>query len=481
MSECDADAPSDALDALADGEYAELRPAHRLALLVALSDAWLCCWTTSQLLRDRAAKQQELQGLFTRRTAERAASLRGAEAQARAAHQPSTMSTAISNSHHSKPLIELSAPASPAGAIPDAAATCAAAAATGVGAAGSAVATTGAAAAPAAAPAAALDAARAAAPGTTTVQHGACLVSSGPCEHAALALVRAIESDEESNLRDAIERATPTHSGIEGIGHRHWVTSELHTASAALAALRSRVAVGALRETSAKEQAGALGAYLHEVSSCAVRELPLGSDHHGRCYWHFAEADDARLWVVQTQFADSEVHAAEVGAAKVGAARRRAERASGPGGPARTWRFYHTTAQVEALLAHLDATNADLALRAALRERLPLWSERWPSGMNDPTERWVEEGHAVIGRRVLRSFPGMGTVLGRVCSRLPLGTSDNDEELFKVCYCACRSHAHTHARARTHAHTYTCIQGGPCGWRLRGAQRKRGGRSHQCI
>ena len=46
MPDRDVDAPTAALEALAEGEYAELSPNHKLSLLSALCDTWLSCWTT---------------------------------------------------------------------------------------------------------------------------------------------------------------------------------------------------------------------------------------------------------------------------------------------------------------------------------------------------------------------------------------------------------------------------------------------------
>ena len=47
-------------------------------------------------------------------------------------------------------------------------------------------------------------------------------------------------------------------------------------------------------------------------------------------------------------------------------------------------------------------------------------------------EVWVEEGHELIGRCVVRSFAAAGAVVGRLCARLPVGSAENEEELFKV-------------------------------------------------
>ena len=56
---------------------------------------------------------------------------------------------------------------------------------------------------------------------------------------AATALVKAIESHDETELLSAIEDATSSHSGTDAAG-RKWWTSELHAANQALGLVRRR-------------------------------------------------------------------------------------------------------------------------------------------------------------------------------------------------------------------------------------------------
>ena len=45
---------------------------------------------------------------------------------------------------------------------------------------------------------------------------------------------------------------------------------------------------------------------------------------------------------------------------------------------------------------------------------------------------WLEDGHELLGRRVLRSFDGAPSVLGIIASWLPAGSADNEDALFKA-------------------------------------------------
>ena len=98
-----------------------------------------------------------------------------------------------------------------------------------------------------------------------------------------------------------------------------------------------------------KERSAALAAHLVQSTGCLPRAMPLGTDRLGRRYWHFANMDDGRVWVEQRPRGHPLLVSAGAGAQD-----------------AWTWGFYHEVSQVQALLAHLDASGADAKLREAL-------------------------------------------------------------------------------------------------------------------
>ena len=411
--ERDLDVPREALQQLGSGEYTQLRPSARLALLHGLIDVWLSCWTSQQLLRARQATGQERAAEHTRRCAERDAARRAAELKEAMEQRAAEPARRVSNPHHSSPLPPLLPPVDPTRPSEASAAPAGGAREPSSG-------------GPAGgAPGGAPGGADGGAP-------------SLPCERETRALLAAISSGEERLLAEAVEGAR-THRGVDGFGH--WWTSELKEASAALSDVRRRATAKQREAAAAEERAAALEEHLPTLAECACREAPLGSDRCGRRYWHFAGADDLRLWV------ESCPHPAPASSA--------AGLAAGPtAGPSASWGFYHTAAQVERLLRYLDATGAEAGLRSALRARLAIWQRRWESAAGDDgSEGWVDEfavaaasagappggvgalsggNHGLLGQRVLRSFPGAGLVVGRVYAMLPKGAADNDEELYKV-------------------------------------------------
>ena len=95
--ECDL--PTAALAALSEmGEYTALCGKHRLALLRALCDAFLGCWSTQQLLKEDAKRHEETGLAWERRTAERAAHWRAEDV--RASMDARTEARLLFDPHH---------------------------------------------------------------------------------------------------------------------------------------------------------------------------------------------------------------------------------------------------------------------------------------------------------------------------------------------------------------------------------------------
>ena len=220
---CDVDPPTEALDALHEAEYATLRPRHKLALLRALSDAWLSSPSGQQVLQagawprwhgfagaaisashlppvspwrlehpsmarrcdvDARAESHKEVAVDTRheaRASERAARWRSASLRAASEHQLDPRIHVI-NPHHTvadptpTPAPQTPPADDPAGASGEAS--------TGI---------------------------------ATTPRLGAGVVPASPpsmpCPNATLILLEAIASAEETRLQAAIRLANPTHSG----------------------------------------------------------------------------------------------------------------------------------------------------------------------------------------------------------------------------------------------------------------------------